>query len=151
MGRAARLSKDKKDRYSWKLADADAWLRKQPLLVSTLPASGPALLALGNARLLGGRHGCPCRRHGFVGGRWELPKAAPVGALLKPHAHTVGLYRSNIIRQTIDFIGDPGRLEPATPYLGIMCYPLGGHQLPREWRVAWWVQFFTREFGRFSN
>jgi hypothetical protein len=32
-GRAApMLSKDKKDRYSWKLADADASLRKQPLL-----------------------------------------------------------------------------------------------------------------------
>ena len=33
VGRAApMLSKDKKHRYSWKLADADAWLRKQPLL-----------------------------------------------------------------------------------------------------------------------
>jgi hypothetical protein len=33
VGRAApMLSRDGKHRYSWKLADADAWLRKQPLL-----------------------------------------------------------------------------------------------------------------------
>ena len=33
VGRAAPMpSSDSKHRYSWKLADADAWLRKQPLL-----------------------------------------------------------------------------------------------------------------------
>jgi hypothetical protein len=33
VGRAAPMpSRDGKHRYSWKLADADAWLRKQPLL-----------------------------------------------------------------------------------------------------------------------
>ena len=33
LGRATPIvSKDTKHRYSWKLADADAWLRKQPLL-----------------------------------------------------------------------------------------------------------------------
>jgi len=33
IGRAATMpSRDGKHRYSWKLADADAWLRKQPLL-----------------------------------------------------------------------------------------------------------------------
>src|SRR5262249_43626913 len=33
VGRAATMpSRDDKHRYSWKLADADAWLRKQPLL-----------------------------------------------------------------------------------------------------------------------
>ena len=33
VGRAApMLSRDGKHRYNWELADADAWLRKQPLL-----------------------------------------------------------------------------------------------------------------------